>query len=59
MMVQRMGRYLQAYYLFSFSIVILGIAGSIYYFWSSGLSNRHKVAVVYETSVWLSELQKK
>ena len=57
-MFQRMGRYLQLYYVFSFSVVILGFAGSIYYFLSSGLSNGHNVAVIHETSVWLSELQK-
>ena len=57
-MIQGIGRYLQGNYLLFFFLLIVGIAGTTYYFWNSGLANGHHVAIVYETSAWLDELQK-
>ena len=57
-MIRGIGRLLHGYYLAVLSVIILGTAGVFYYFWYSGPSNSQHVAVVYETSFWLEELQK-
>ncbi|MCY4645241.1 MAG: hypothetical protein OXB88_11545 [Bacteriovoracales bacterium] len=57
-MIQQIIRFLQAYYVVSFSLIIFGIAGIFYYFSASGLYDGNYVSTIYERSSWLEDLEK-